>query len=341
MEKNFASDNNAPVHPLIMKALEEANKGYSLAYGDDNYTAEAVEKFKSLFGKDIEVFFVFNGTGANVLGIGSMMRSFHAVICTEVAHINVDECGAPERYLGSKLITVTSNKGKLSISDVEKHLGALGVQHHSQPKVISITQSTEYGTVYSLEEIKEIADFAHKNGMYLHMDGARISNAVVSLNTTLKAMTADVGVDVLSYGGTKNGMMFGEAVVFFNTEFAKDFMYLRKNGLQLASKMRYIAAQFNALLTDDLWKKNAQNANEMAKLLAEKASDIQGIKITCRVDANEVFAVLPRAAIQKAQEKCFFYDWDESKNEVRWVTAFDTTIKDIDDFVNILKEAVG
>lgn len=337
-KRNFASDNNASVHPEVMKALVEANVGHAKAYGDDEVTEAAVKKFKAVFGEDIEVRFVYNGTGANVLGLASVLSSYNSVICPVTAHINCDEGGAPEKFTSCKLVTVPSYEGKLHIEDVEKHLHAIGVEHHSQPKVISITQSTELGTIYKPEEIRVIADFAHKNGLYLHMDGARISNAAASLGLGLNEVSLAQGVDILSFGGTKNGLMYGEAVVFSDPETARNFKYIRKNGAQLASKMRYISAQFSALLTDDLWLRNAAHANRMTQLLYEKIRDIPGVKIVAKVEANAIFAQISPSAAQKLLEKYFFYVDDD--NIARWMTAFDTTEQDVSDFAEAVKKAV-
>lgn len=340
MTKNFASDNNAGVHPDILKAITDVNTGYALAYGDDAYTARAVEKFKEHFGANIDAYFVFIGTAANVLGLKAVTDPFNSIICTEFAHINVDEGGAPERLTGCKLVTVPTVDGKLTIEQIAERLDVLGNQHHNQPKVVSISQSTEFGTVYTPVELKKIADFVHKHQMFLHMDGARISNAAASLNLGLKEITADVGVDILSCGGTKNGLMFGEAVVFFNRELSKNFKYIRKQGMQLMSKMRFVSAQFEALLSNDLWLKNALNANKMAQLLAKEISQIPQLKITQKVEANVVFAIIPPQYVPLIQEKYFFYVWNEKTSEVRLMTAFDTTEEDIRDFIRVVKEVV-
>lgn len=337
MNKSFASDNYAGIHPDILQAIVDANQSHSPAYGSDEYTKKAVEKFQNEFGKDIDVFFVFNGTAANVTAIAAMNRSFHAVICAETAHIQVDECGAPEKFAGSKLLLVPTTDGKLSVEKIERHLLRVGDQHHVQPGVVSISQSTEYGTVYTANEIKALADFAHKNNMFLHMDGARISNAAVAQNCSLRAITKDAGVDVLSFGGTKNGLMLGEAVVFFNRNLAKDFLYIRKQSMQLASKMRFISAQFNALLTDNLWKKNAEHANKMAQILAKKLAELPNVQLTQEVQANAIFAIVPKQFIPKLQEKTFFYIWNENTSEIRIMTSFDTTEEEINDFINYTK----
>ena len=264
----------------------------------------------------------------------------NAVICSESAHINTDECGAPERFTGCKLLTVSTPDGKLTVDLVKKHMHGFGFQHHAQPKVISISQGTELGTIYKPSEIKTLADYAHSNGMLLHMDGARLSNAAVALDMDFRAFTRDVGVDVLSFGGTKNGMMYGEAIVFFNSQLATDFMYTRKQGMQLASKMFYISAQFIAYLGNNQWHKTAQHANRMAKILEEKLRAIQSVKITQAVEINAVFAILPEHVIPKLQQDYFFYVWDENSSEVRWMTSWDTTEQDVENFVNRIKELV-
>lgn len=338
--KNFASDNNAGVHPEILKAIVEANQGYCLAYGDDPYTERAVAKFREHFGPEAEVFFVFNGTGANVLGLQALTGSSGAIIAPETAHINCDEGGAPERFTGCKLLTVPTKDGKLTVEMIEPFLEAVGNQHHSQPKVISITQSTELGTVYTPAEIKALADFAHGHRMFLHMDGTRLANAAAGLGCKLNEISGGAGVDVLSFGGTKNGLLLGEAVVVFRPELVRDFKYLRKQGMQLASKMRFISAQFERLLTDDLWLKNAANANKMARLLAAELAKIPGISITQKVEANGVFAAFPRQIIPLVQKIYPFYVWDEAVPVVRLVNSFDTTEEDVYDFVRVVREAI-
>ena len=338
--KGFASDNNAGVHPAIMAALAEANTGHCPAYGDDPYTAEAMNTFKRHFGRKAEVFFVFNGTGANVLGLKAATRSHHAVICADTAHIQVDECGAPERFTGCKLLPVPSSGGKLTPEGIRQHLHGFGFEHHAQPRVISITQPTELGTLYAVDEIRAISALAREYNMVLHMDGARLANAAAALDTTLKALTADAGVDVLSFGGTKNGMMFGEAVVFFDADLAVDFKYLRKQGMQLGSKMRFIAAQFQALLAGDLWLENARHANRMAALLAEGVRGLPGIILDQATETNGVFARVPAEQIPALLEKTFFYVWNEASSEVRWMTAFDTTEADVEGFVALIRETV-
>jgi len=340
--RGFASDNNAGVHPEIMKAINNVNEGHVLAYGDDPYTAAAVKKIRAAFGEDTGVYFVFLGTGANVLSLASATRPFNSVICAETAHIEVDECGAPEKFTGCKLLTVETSDGKLTVEGIRKHLHGIGFEHHSQPAVVSITQATELGTVYSLEETRELADFVHRNGMILHMDGARIANAAVHLGASLRAATRDAGVDILSFGGTKNGMMYGEAILFFNNTLEKNFRYIRKQGMQLASKMRFIAAQFDAMMTDELWKRSASHSNAMALKLAEAVGNIPGVRITQKVQANAVFATIPPSWTEPLQKEYFFYEWNEDNSEVRWMTSFDTAEEDIEEFSVLLRKmAVG
>lgn len=336
--RGFASDNNAGVHPDLLKAIEEVNVGHAIAYGDDEISEKAEEAFKKLFGNEIDIYFVFTGTAANVLGINNSGRSFNSVVCAETAHINVDECGAPEKFTGMKLMPVATTDGKLTIEGISKYMHGFGDQHHSQPGVISITQPTELGTLYSVDEIKNLADYAHGKGMILHMDGARISNAVAALGIPVKEFTANAGVDVLSFGGTKNGMMYGEAVVFFKKELATNFKFYRKQGMQLASKMRYISAQFHAFFENNLWIKNADHANKMAQLLYNKVKDIPGVKITQKVEANGVFAIIPGEVIEKLQQEYFFYVWDEHTNEVRWMCSYDTTETDVEEFATLLQK---
>jgi threonine aldolase len=334
--RGFASDNNAGIHPVLLESIAAANSGHVVAYGDDEYTHRAEKAFKDHFGSAAEVFFVLTGTGANVLSLASFTRSFNSVICAETAHIQVDECGAPEKFTQCKLLPVVTPDGKLTVDGIRKHLHGFGFEHHAQPRVISISQPTEMGTVYTPSEIRSLADLAHQNNMILHMDGARLANAAVSLDLPFKAFTTDAGVDVLSFGGTKNGMLFGESVVFLKPGMSAEFKYFRKQGMQLASKMRYISAQFEAYLTRDVWQTNALHANKMAQLLYEKTSSIPGVKITQKVQANAVFAIIPANLVAALQEKYFFYVWDEVTSEVRWMTSFDTTPGDIDGFSSFL-----
>jgi len=338
--RSFASDNNAGVHPEILEAIARANEGHVVAYGDDRYTRSAVAKFEEHFGPGIDVFFTFNGTGANVLGLQALCRTYQAVLCSDYAHIYTDECGAPEKHLGCKLIPLAHKDGKITVESVRHAYHGIGDQHHVQARVISITQSTEMGTVYQPEEVQALARFAHEHEMFLHMDGARIANAAASLGQTLRQATRDLGVDVLSFGGTKNGIMGGEAVVFSNRGLSADFLYLRKQGMQLASKMRFIAAQFEALLTNDLWRRSAEHANRMARILEAEVRRIPQVRIVWKVEANGVFAQIPRHAIEKIKERYFFYPWIEEENIVRWMCSFDTTEEDVREFAQVVAEAV-
>jgi len=337
-KRGFASDNNAGVHPEIMKALNEVNVGHSIAYGDDPYTSKTIQSLRKIFGPGSSAFLVFNGTAANVLGLNSLTQPYNAIICAETAHINVDECGAPERFTGCKLLSVSTANGKLSIEGIQKHMHGFGFEHHSQPKIISISQSTEMGTVYTPDEIRELSDFAHHHDMKLHMDGARISNAAVSLGIGFKEFTSDAGVDILSFGGTKNGMMYGEAVVFFNSELASDFKYHRKQGMQLASKMRFISAQYIAYFRNDLWKKCAAHSNSMARMLAERLLEFEEIKITQSVQSNGVFVIMPSDIAEKMRNHFFFYPWNEKTSEYRLMTSWDTAEEDIEEFISLLSK---
>ena len=339
--RSFASDNNAGIHPKVLQALAQANTGHAVGYGDDSYTQAAIGKFKRHFGADVEVFIVFNGTAANCLSLKALTQSYQAVICTEAAHIYTDECGAPEKFTGSKLIPVAAPDGKLTVESVSHAYHGIGDQHHVQPRVVSITQSTEMGTVYQPKEIRELARFAHDRKMFLHMDGARIANAAVSLGLNLRQATRDLGVDVLSFGGTKNGAMGAEAVVFFDKKLAQDFLYMRKQGMQLASKMRFISAQFEALLSGDLWRRNAQHANQMAGLLKKAVEKIPQVKIVYPVEANGVFAQIPKRAIARLQRRYFFYVWNEERSVVRWMCSFDTTEADVRQFAGFVAETAG
>ena len=338
--RSFASDNNAGVHPEVLQAMAAANTGHTVGYGDDVYTERARAKFREHFG-DVDVFFVFNGTAANVLSLQALTRSFQAVLCAEASHIYTDECGAPEKFTACKLIPIAAPDGKLTVAAVEHHYHGIGDQHHVQPRVISITQATEMGTVYKPEEIRALAEFAHSHDLLLHMDGARIANAAASQGLTLRQATGDLGVDVLSFGGTKNGLMGAEAVVFFRRELSKDFLYWRKQGMQLASKMRFISVQLETILSNDLWLRSAQHSNQMARLLEQEVRRIPQAKIVYPVEGNGVFVQLPKHAIPKIQDRYFFYVWNEEENVVRWMCSFDTTEEDIRQFTAFVRGIVG
>lgn len=339
--RSFASDNNATVHPEVVEAITGANTGHVVGYGNDPYTESAVRKFREHFGADVEVFFAFNGTAANVLSLQALTHPYHAVLCPELSHIYTDECGAPERLTGCKLVPLPAPLGKLSVDAVTHAYHGIGDQHHVQPRVVSITQSTEMGTLYKPAEIEALARFAHEHDMFLHMDGARISNAVAAQGLTLREATRDLGVDVLSFGGTKNGLMGVEAVVFFRPELAADFLFVRKQAMQLASKMRFLAVQMESLLTNNLWRRNAEHANRMARLLEEQVSKIPQLKIVYPVEANGVFAQIPRQAIRRIQERYFFYVWNEEESVVRWMCSFDTTEEDVQQFAAFVARCVG
>jgi len=340
MNRGFASDNNSGIHPEILKAIFTENEGHAIGYGGDQTTEMVINVFKQEFGQDIDVYFVLNGTGANVLALSTLSHSFHSVICAETAHIQTDECGAPEKFTGSKLLPVPSSNGKITPDGIIRYLHGFEFEHHSQARIISISQVTELGTVYSVEEIKAITTLAHEYGLFVHMDGARLGNAAVALDLPFRAFTVDAGIDVLSFGGTKNGMMMGEAVVFFNPECSKNTKYIRKQSMQLFSKMRFVSTQFLAYFNNNLWKKNAAHSNKMAKLLEQAVMGIPEIQITQSVDANGVFAIVPPEIIPLLQEKYFFYTWDEHRSEVRWMTSFDTEEEDVTNFAALIKSLV-
>jgi threonine aldolase len=340
-KRGFASDNNAGIHPEVLQAIDRANSGHCVGYGDDSFTAEAQQEFRRHFGEEVKVFFVFTGTGANVLAVRSVTQSYNSIICAHPAHLNVDECGAPENFTGCKIETLPSADAKIRPEQIEGLLEFHGNEHHAQPRVISITQTTELGTVYRIAEIEALADFAHRNGMVLHMDGARLSNAAVSLKCSLRAVTGDAGVDVLSFGGTKNGLMLGEAVVFFKPELAEGFKYIRKQGMQLGSKMRFISAQFTALLRNELWHQNAEHANRMARYLARLLKHVPGVHIVHEVEANAVFAKIPAHIVEELQRRSFFYLWDSKETVARFMASFDTTEEDVDQFVASIRELIA
>lgn len=336
----FASDNNAGVHPEVLAAIAAANDGHVRSYGHDDYTERAEAVFRKHFGDEARVWFVFNGTAANVLGLQAVTRPHNAVICADGAHINVDECGAPERFTGCKLIPIPTPDGKLRPDDITRQLHSVGDEHRVQPRVVSLTQATEFGTVYTVDEIRALADTAHRHELLLHLDGARVANAAVSLDAPFRRFTTDAGVDVLSFGGTKNGLMAAEAIVFLNGIAPADMPYIRKQGMQLASKMRFLAAQFLALLGTDLWRRNAEHANRMARLLANRVRDVPGITLTQPVEANGVFTRVPPAHIPALQERVFFHVWNAEIGEVRWMTAWDTTEEDIEHLSAAVREIV-
>lgn len=337
--RGFGSDNHASVHPEVLAAIAEANDGHAHAYGDDRWTDAAIEAVRAQVGGDAQVAFVFNGTGANVVGLAAVCQSWHSVICAESAHIATDECGAPEHIANVKLVTVATPDGKLTPELVAPSLSGFGFEHHAQPRVISVSNVTELGTVYTPRELRALADLAHSRGMLLHVDGARLANAAVGTGSTLAAITSEAGVDVLSLGGTKNGMLLGEAVVLFGKAQTTDLPYVRKQSGQLSSKMRFVSAQFSAMYGTDLWMTCAAHANAMAARLADGAKQ-RGIEIAFPVAANEVFALLSDELIPELQERFHFYAWEEGladgKSLVRWVTSWDTTAEDVDALIDAL-----
>lgn len=335
--KSFASDNYSGIHPTILTAISQANAQHQVGYGDDEYTAKANQLFAELLGP-VKVLYTFNGTGANVTSLKCCTLPFQAVICSQHAHILADECGAPTQSIGCSLLPLPTETGKITPEQIAPLLGRMGNVHNTQPKVISISQTTELGTVYSLDELRALCDFAHQHGMYVHMDGARISNAVAALGVSLKEATVDCGVDIMSFGGTKNGLMVGEAVLIFNNELKENAAYFHKQTAQLFSKNRFIAAQFSALLNNNLWLEMATHANKMAQLLAEKVRTLPGIKINRSVDANAVFVIVPEHIIEPLRSVYPFYEWDAATHEQRWMCSFDTTEAEVEDFTNKLKE---
>ena len=340
MKRGFGSDNHSGISPEILEAIAAANVDHALAYGDDEYCQRAEQLFKQVFGPQASVYFVFNGTGANVLSIDAMCRSHHAVVCADTAHINVDECGAPQRIVGCKLLTVPTPDGKLTPELVKTQLHGFGFEHHSQPRAISIANATELGTLYTLDEIRALADLAHQYGMFLHLDGARLANAAVALGCSFKEMTTDCGVDCLSFGGTKNGLLMGESCVILNPALDVELKYRRKQMSQLCSKMRFMAAQFEAYLTTELWQRNAAHSNRMAQLLYDAVRDIPEVRVMYPVQVNSLFVQLPHNVWTNLLDDYFFYDWDEANDVVRWMCSFDTTEQDIADFVKALKQRI-
>ncbi len=341
MMRTFASDNAAPAHPDILAAIVAANQGHAVSYGADEWSKRAIASFERLLGEGIDVYFTFNGTGANVTALASVLRPYEAVITPASAHLNTDECGALERFSGSKILAVETADGKLRPADLERWLHSSKEEHHVQPRAISISQSTEYGDVYGVDELRDLCSFAHRQGLLVHMDGARISNAVAALDCPIAVATRDAGVDVLTFGGTKNGLLFGDAIVYFDPSLHDGAArFVRKQAMQLASKMRYIAAQFEALLQDDLWLHNARKANAMAKRLEDRVRSIPGVRITRPVTCNALFATLPSHAVSEAQQAFFFYVFDQARSEVRWMTTYETTDRDIAAFGAALERAL-
>lgn len=339
--RGFASDNYAGVHPEILAAIALANGGHQVSYGDDAYTEHLQQVFRGHFGAHAEAYPVFNGTGANVTALQALTDRWGAVICAESAHINVDEGGAPERMAGLKLLTVPTPDGKLTPELIDRQAWGWEDEHRAMPQVVSITQNTELGTVYTVDEVRAICEHAHAKGMKVHLDGARIANAAASLDVPMRAFTNAAGVDVLSYGGTKNGMMAGEAVVVLNPDAVRQMKHIRKMSMQLASKMRFVSVQLEALLAKDLWLRNARHANAMARRLEAGVRGTDGVEILYPVQANAVFARLPHEVTRRLQERYRFYFWDEIAGDVRWMCSFDTQEEDVDGFLQALKEELA
>nr|WP_287412902.1 low specificity L-threonine aldolase [Pseudodesulfovibrio sp.] len=338
--KSFASDNNSGAHPAIMEAMIKANEGFLKSYGDDEISIHTDEVFKEYFGSQASIHYVTTGTAANVLGLRTVTQTYNSVLCAAQAHINNDECGAPEAFGGIKLVPIPSEDGKLTPGAIAPYLGHVGFVHASQPKVISITQPTELGKLYTLKEIEDLVEFAHDRDLLLHMDGARIANACAALDCSFFDMTTALDVDFISFGGTKNGCLMGEAVIFLKPNIGEGFKYLRKQAMQLVSKMRFVSAQLERYLADDLWLENARHANAMAKRLAEKAGAIDGVTIKGSVDCNAMFASIPPEATEILHEKYYFYVWDEHDHTVRWMTSWATTEEMVDEFVADIEKAI-
>jgi threonine aldolase len=338
---SFASDNYSGVHPKILEAIVEANHNHDFAYGNDKHTQEAVSRFKDFFGDNIDVYFVLNGTGANVLALKTLTQSFNSIICASSTHVNTQESTALEIFTGCRLLCLPAKDGKLSVDLIKDHLGDVGNHHASQPGAIIITQPTELGTLYTVDEIRSITAFAKIHNLKVFMDGTRIANASVALGLDFKTFTVDAGIDAMTFGGTKNGMLFGEAVIFFNRQTSKNFRYIRKSGMQLVSKMRFIGAQFNALLNNNLWYDNAKNANDMAQLLKSKIDHLDQLTINQKVQVNSLLATMPAESIPALQAEYPFYVWDQKKSEVRWMTTFDTTQEDVNNFSQLIIQTLS
>jgi len=342
VKRGFASDNAATVHPRVLEAIAAANTGHAFGYGHDPYTAEVERRLAAALGApDASVFFVFNGSGANVLSLRAALRPWEAAIVSESAHLHTDEVGAPEAIAGVKLLVAETADGRVTFDGVRRLIERPNDEHAVRPGILSLTQATELGTLYSLDELRALGELAHTHGLRVHVDGARFANAAAALGVSLPQMVASCGIDLLSFGGTKNGLMVGEAVVVFDPELVPGMLHLRKQTLQLASKMRFIAAQFDALLEDGLWLHNATHANAMAQRLCDAVSDLEGVVITRRPVANALFAIIAPAVREALQREFDFYEWDDVTGEVRWMCSWDTTEADIDAFAGALRAAVA
>jgi len=338
-KRYLLSDNSSGVHPAVLRALIEINHGHVAAYGDDELTLAAETLLREHFGEHARPYFVTTGTAANVIGLRSVTRSYEAIICADSSHLNRDECGAAENIIGCRVLATRAEQGKLSVSAIEPLLADTGAVHRAQPRVVSISQCTEYGTLYSPEETRELADFCHAHGLILHMDGARLCNAAAALGCSLRQLSTDAGVDLLSFGISKNGALLAESVVVLNAEYAADLAFYRKQGMQLASKMRFLSAQFIAMLEGSLWLDNARHANAMARRLAERirSPGIRGVRIAMPQQTNAVFAHIEKSLVQRIQPQVRFHLWDSATSLARLMTAFDTTEEDIDQFAALLK----
>ncbi len=335
---SLGSDNHSGVHPKVMEAINAANRGHAHSYGMDPIALETEKEFKRVFGEPLDIEYVFNGTGANVLAMKTLLQSFESALVSDVSHMQVDECGAPELLTGCKLIPVPSTSAKITPESLLPFLIRKGDQHFSQPRLLSLTQPTELGTCYSIEEIKKLKELCNKHNLFLHLDGARLPNAAAFLNVGLKQLTRDLGVDVISFGGTKNGLMGAEAILFFNPEISKNLRYHRKQALQLPSKSRFLAAQFYAFLKNDLYKEIASHVHALAKDLETRLKAFPEIEITEPVQSNALFVKIPKAWIKPLRERYFFYVWDENTSVLRWMFSFDFKAKDLDDIVRAIKE---
>lgn len=336
--RSFASDNNSGVHPLVMEALNRANADHALGYGEDKWTENAINKIKKTFTPDCLPLFVFNGTGSNVVALQLITRSYHSIFCAETAHIYVDECGSPVKMTGCQIRPIATSDGKLTPELLTPYLHGFGDQHHSQPRALYLSQCTELGTVYTPDELKRLTDFAHSKGMYVHVDGARIANACAALHLSLKDLTVDCGIDILSFGGTKNGLMMGECVIIFNKDLQDEAAFIRKQSAQLASKMRYLSCQFSAYLENNLWLTNATHANNMANKLYQSLKEFPEVTFTQIPKSNQLFLTMPRSLIDQMLELYDFYFWNEDKDEIRLVTSFDTTEEDVNDFIRQMRD---
>lgn len=335
--RSFASDNNSSVHPKVMDALLDANSGHAIGYGDDPWTAEATEIVKKQFTRPCEALFVFNGTGSNTMALQMMTRPYHIIFCAETGHIAVDECGAPGKATGCFIRTIPTPDGKLTPELLRPHMTNFGVEHHSQPGAIYISQCSEMGTIYKPEEVKALCDFAHSHGLLVHMDGARISNAAAALGLSLDEVSGACGIDTLTLGGTKNGLMGAECVVIFNQDLVKEARYARKQSCQLASKMRYVACQFTAFLKDNLWLECAENANRLARKLYYELVKMPNVRFTQPMESNQLFLIMPKEIEEKLHEKYYFYYWNEEIGEMRLVTSWDSTDEDVEGLIEYIK----